>query len=84
LIVCLVGTYEHFAQYFPAAACDDRDRRQRQEHSTPAGDLDEETSADAVKYLKVRLGVEKRSREMKLAKINGRCRELPERKWRTL
>jgi hypothetical protein len=56
----------------------------RQEHSTPAGDLDEETSADAMNYLKVRLGVEKRSREMKLAKINGRCRELPERQWRTL
>ena len=56
----------------------------RQEHSTLAGDLGEDASADAVNYLKGRLGVEKRSREMKLAKLNGRCCELPERQWRTL
>jgi dienelactone hydrolase len=58
---------------------------ERQGHSTLAGDLDEDAFADAVNYLKVLLGVEKRSREMKLAKLHGRrCEITAEGQWRAL
>jgi dienelactone hydrolase len=58
---------------------------EHQGHSTLAGDLDEDAFADAVNYLKVRLGVEKRSREMKLAKLDGRrCEITAEGQWRAL
>jgi hypothetical protein len=58
---------------------------EHQGHSTLAGDLDEYAFADAVNYLKVRLGVEKRSREMTLAKLDGRrCEITAEGQWRAL
>lgn len=54
-------------------------------HSTLAWDLHEDALADAVSYLKVCLGLEKRARPMRLTKFNGRrCEITPERRWRAL
>jgi dienelactone hydrolase len=56
-----------------------------QGHSTLAGDWDEDAFADAVTYLKVRLGVENRSRAMRLAKLRGRrCEITADGEWRAL
>ena len=55
------------------------------EHSTLAGDLNLDAFADAVNYLKVRLGAANRPQRMKLAKLEGRpCEIGPDGRWRRL
>jgi dienelactone hydrolase len=53
------------------------------EHSTLAGDLNLDAFADAVNYLKVRLGAANRPQKMKLAKLDGRpCEIGVDGRWR--
>ncbi len=56
-----------------------------QGHSTLAGDLDEDAFADAVTYLKTRLGLSKSAAKMKLARFENRpCEITASGGWRAL
>ena len=55
------------------------------EHSTLAGDLNLDAFADAVNYLKFRLGAATRPQQMKLAKLEGRpCEIGVDGRWRRI
>jgi len=56
-----------------------------QGHSALAWDLNDDAFGDAIKYLKVCLGVDKRAQNMKLAKVAGRtCEMTAQGEWRAL
>ena len=56
-----------------------------QGHSTLAGDLNDDAYDDTIRYLKVRLEVEKRAQKMKLAKLHGHaCEITADGRWRSL
>jgi dienelactone hydrolase len=56
-----------------------------QGHSTLAGDLNEDAFADAVAYLKIRLGISKSAAKMKLARFDNRpCEITAGGEWRAL
>jgi hypothetical protein len=56
-----------------------------QGHSALAWDLNDDALGDAMKYLKICLGVDRRGQNMKLAKLDGRnCEMTAKGQWRAL